>query len=122
MIRFLFSLRPANIIDRLDAWSRRATWHTLAVSCLALVAFDHVFPEVGTGPLYIPLIALAGWRLGSREAWSVALAAAALNILPLHGLDGGLSPPRGSGPGHGSLRSLRVHDAYRVRPAPHLRP
>ncbi|GJD46717.1 hypothetical protein AFCDBAGC_4601 [Methylobacterium cerastii] len=39
-----------------------------------------------------PLIALAGWRLGPRAACGVALVAAFLNILPIHGFDAGLSP------------------------------
>lgn len=84
-------LHPRDIVDRLDAVSRRATWTALAVSCVALVAFDRLVPSVGTGPLYIPLIALAGWRLGLREAWGVLLVAALLNIVPIHGFDADLS-------------------------------
>ena len=81
-----------NPIDRLDGLSRRTTWIVLALSFMAFLAFDRAMPEVGTGPLYIPLIALAGWRLGRREACGVALAAAFLNILPIHGFDTGISP------------------------------
>ena len=83
---------PRNVVDRLDAVSRTATWIALAVASLAFIVFDWMVPEVGTGPLYLPLIALAGWRLGPREAWAVAVAAAFLNILPLHGIDAGMSP------------------------------
>lgn len=83
---------PRNVVDRLDAVSRTGTWIALAAACLAFIVFDWMVPKVGTGPLYLPLIALAGWRLGPREAWAVAVAAAFLNILPLHGIDAGMSP------------------------------
>ncbi|TXN14455.1 GGDEF domain-containing protein [Methylobacterium sp. WL122] len=86
------SIHLQNPIDRLDGLSRRTTWIVLAVSFMAFLVFDNAMPEVGTGPLYIPLIALAGWRLGQREACGVALAAAFLNILPIHGFDTGISP------------------------------
>ena len=85
------SIRPQDLIDRLDAVSRPATWALLAVFCLAFVLFDWLVPEVGTGPLYIPLIALAGWRLGPRAVCFVASIAAFLNILPIHGIDAGMS-------------------------------
>ncbi|MCJ2109192.1 GGDEF domain-containing protein [Methylobacterium sp. E-041] len=85
------SIHPRDLIDRLDAVSCRATWTILAASCFAFVVFDWLVPEVGTGPLYIPLIALAGWRLGARAACAVAFVAAFLNILPLHGVDAGMS-------------------------------
>lgn len=85
------SILPRDIIDRLDAVSHRATWAVLAAWCLAFVVFDRLVPEVGTGPLYIPLIALAGWRLGSCAACAVAVVAAVLNILPIHGVDAGMS-------------------------------
>ncbi|MHC2003006.1 GGDEF domain-containing protein [Methylobacterium sp. CM6241] len=84
-------IHPRDLIDSLDAVSRGATWAVLVVSCLAFVTFDWFVPEVGTGPLYIPLIALAGWRLGPRAAYGVALVAAFLNILPIHGVDTGVS-------------------------------
>lgn len=84
-------IHPRDIIDRLDAVSRMTTWAVLVLSCLAFVTFDWLVPEVGTGPLYIPLIALAGWRLGPRAACAVALVAAFLNILPIHGIDAGMS-------------------------------
>ena len=86
------TIHPRDIIDRLDVVSRSATWAVLASSCMAFVVFDWLVPEVGTGPLYIPLIALAGWRLGPRAACTVALVAVFLNILPIHGFDAGLSP------------------------------
>ena len=86
------SVHPRDLIDRLDAISRRATWAVLAASCLAFVTFDWLTPEVGTGPLYIPLIALAGWRLGPRAACGVAVVSAVLNILPIHGVDTAMTP------------------------------
>lgn len=87
----IHSIHPRDLIDRLDAVSPSATWAVLALSCMAFVTFDWLVPEVGTGPLYIPLIALAGWRLGPRAACAVALVAAFLNILPIHGIDAGMS-------------------------------
>lgn len=86
------SIHLQNPIDRLEGLSRRTTWIVIAVSFMAFLAFDRAMPEVGTGSLYIPLIALAGWRLGRREAGGVAIAAAFLNILPIHGFDTGISP------------------------------
>ena len=86
------SIHPQHLIDRLEVVSHRTTCAVLAVSCLAFVIFDGLAPEVGTGPLYIPLIVLAGWRLGPRAACVVALVAAFLNILPIHGFDTGVSP------------------------------
>lgn len=85
------SIHPRDLIDRLDSVSRSATWAVLAFSCMAFVTFDWLVPEVGTGPLYIPLIALAGWRLGTRAACAIAVVAAFLNILPIHGTDAGMS-------------------------------
>jgi diguanylate cyclase (GGDEF)-like protein len=82
---------PRHFIDSLDELSRRGTWAVLAFACLAFMIFDMTTPEVGTGPLYIPLIALAGWRLGPREAFAVALVATLLNIFPIHGVDAGMS-------------------------------
>ena len=87
----IHSIHPRDLIDRLDAVSPSATWAVLTLSCMAFVTFDWLVPEVGTGPLYIPLIALAGWRLGPRAACAVALVAAFLNIIPIHGIDAGMS-------------------------------
>ncbi|MCJ2021804.1 GGDEF domain-containing protein [Methylobacterium sp. E-065] len=78
---------PGRSDDWFDGWSRRSTWLALAVSALALVGLDHAFPAVGMGPAYIPLIALAGWRLGPVAACAVAGVAAFFNIY-LHGADG----------------------------------
>lgn len=82
---------PRDLIDRLDDVSGRTTWGVLTVACGAFVVLDWLAPTVGTGPLYLPLIALAGWRLGPRAACAVALVAALLNILPIHGVDAGMS-------------------------------
>nr|WP_137827502.1 GGDEF domain-containing protein [Methylobacterium sp. L1A1] len=67
-----------------DHWSARTTWIVLAASTGALIGIDRAFPLVGMGPAYIPLIALAGWRLGLAPACLVALGAAFLNIFPNH--------------------------------------
>lgn len=60
------------------------TWIVLAVATCGLIGIDRAFPQVGMGPAYIPLIALAGWRLGLAPACAVALGAAFLNIFPHH--------------------------------------
>lgn len=69
---------------RFDGWSRRTTWIVLAVATTVLIGIDRAFPLVGMGPAYIPLIALAGWRLGLAPACVVALGAVFLNVFPNH--------------------------------------
>ena len=73
---------PRYLADTLEACSRTMTWAVLAASCSTLIILDRAVPEVGMGLAYIPLIALAAWRLEAREAYAVALAAACLNIAP----------------------------------------
>lgn len=69
---------------RFHEWSHKTTWIVLAATTCGLIGIDHAFPQVGMGPAYIPLIALAGWRLGLAPACAVALGSAFLNIFPLH--------------------------------------
>lgn len=83
---------PRQTLDMLEALSRTATWTALALACSVLVILDRAIPQLGVGPLYIPLIALAGWRLGSREACCVALVAAALNVFTPQVGDAALPP------------------------------
>ncbi|MFC6738086.1 GGDEF domain-containing protein [Methylobacterium tardum] len=59
-----------------------ASWAVLTAAGLALATIDRMVPGIGMGPAYIPLIVLAGWRLGPAVACGVALAAALLNVLP----------------------------------------
>jgi diguanylate cyclase (GGDEF)-like protein len=82
----------ADFTDRVDAWPTGATVAILAVAGLTLVAADHAFPSVGMGPLYIPLIALAGWRLGLPASCAVAVLASFLNIFPHYVPEIGLDP------------------------------
>ena len=88
-----------NLTERIDAWPSWAAVTILAAAGLTLVTADHAFPSVGMGPLYIPLIALAGWRLGLRASCAVAVLASFLNIFPMHvhelGLDPGVAVARG---------------------------
>lgn len=79
-------------LDTLQAWRKVGTWAALVAACLILAAADRVVPEAGMAALFIPLITLAGWRLGPREACSVALAAALLNVSTPHAGDAGLPP------------------------------
>lgn len=67
-----------------DGWSPKTTWIVLTAATSILISVDCAFPLVGMGPAYIPLIALAGWRLGLAPACIVALGAAFLNIFPNH--------------------------------------
>lgn len=67
-----------------DSWSAGSIWLLIAGTALVLITFDRIFPAVGMGPVYIPLIALAGWRLGLASACAVALVAVFLNIFPHH--------------------------------------
>lgn len=67
-----------------NEWSHKTTWIVLAAATCGLIGIDRAFPQVGMGPAYIPLIALAGWRLGLAPACAVALGAAFLNIFPHH--------------------------------------
>ncbi|MDP4027171.1 GGDEF domain-containing protein [Methylobacterium sp. NEAU 140] len=80
------------LADYLDAWSMWTTWTVLAVAGLALITADRFFPAVGMGPLFIPLIALAGWRLGLRASCFVTVLACLLNIFPHHVHEAGLAP------------------------------
>lgn len=82
----------ADLAERIDAWPAWAAVAILAVASLTLVAADHAFPSVGMGPLYIPLIALAGWRLGLRASCAVAVLASFLNIFPHYVPEIGLDP------------------------------
>ena len=79
-------------LDTLQAWRKVGTWAALVAACLILAAADRGVPEAGMAALFIPLITLAGWRLGPREACSVALAAALLNVSTPHAGDAGLPP------------------------------
>ncbi|WP_187278635.1 GGDEF domain-containing protein [Methylobacterium sp. WL64] len=81
-----------SLADRLDAWSACTTWTVLATCGLALIRADYLFPTVGMGPLFIPLIALAGWRLGLRASCFVTVLACLLNIFPHHVHEVGLNP------------------------------
>ena len=85
-------VKTNNLADRLDAWSAWTTWTVLAAGGLALISADHLFPAVGMGPLFIPLIALAGWRLGLRASCFVTVLACLLNIFPHHVHEVGLNP------------------------------
>ncbi|XYD11822.1 hypothetical protein R1A27_32095 (plasmid) [Methylobacterium sp. NMS12] len=73
-----------NLADTPEAWRRTTTWAGLAAACSVLAALDRTVPDVGIGQAFIPLLALAGWRLGAYEAYAVAMAAACLNIFPHH--------------------------------------
>ncbi|SFM48508.1 GGDEF domain-containing protein [Methylobacterium pseudosasicola] len=85
-------VQTSNLADRLDAWSAWTTWTVLAAGGLALISADRIFPAVGMGPLFIPLIALAGWRLGLRASCFVTIIACFLNIFPHHVHEVGLNP------------------------------
>ena len=82
----------SSVADRLDAWSASTTWTVLAAAGLALITADRAFPTVGMGPLFIPLIALTGWRLGLRASCFVTVVACLLNIFPHHVHELGLAP------------------------------
>jgi diguanylate cyclase (GGDEF)-like protein len=75
----------------LDRFSTGSTWIVICGATSVLIGIDRAFPEVGMGPAYIPLIALAAWRLGLVPACAVAGIATFLNIY-LHGADGVVSP------------------------------
>ena len=87
------------LADRLDAWSPWTTATVLAAAALVLISVDRVFPSVGMGPAYLPLIALAGWRLGLGASCCVAVLAGLLNLLPhdTHelGINAGVAVARG---------------------------
>lgn len=85
-------ITTSSLADRLDAWSAWTTWTVLAVAGLALITADRAFPTVGMGPLFIPLIALTGWRLGLRASCFVTVLACLLNIFPHHVHELGLDP------------------------------
>lgn len=85
-------VKTNNLADRLDAWSVWTTWTVLATGGLVLISADHLFPAVGMGPLFIPLIALAGWRLGVRASCFVTVLGCLLNIFPHHVHEVGLNP------------------------------
>lgn len=85
-------ITAGSFTDRLDTWSSWATATVLTTGMLALVTADRAFPAVGMGPMYIPLIALAGWRLGLRASCLVAAVASLLNIFPHHVHELGLDP------------------------------
>lgn len=92
-------VKRSSLAEHIDAWSPWTTATILAVAGLVLVAADRTFPNVGMGPLFIPLIALTGWRLGLRASCAFTVVASLLNIFPMHvhelGLDPGVAVARG---------------------------
>lgn len=79
-------LPAGRLAERLEAWPRWQAWLTIIAAASALVSVDHAYPDVGMGPLYVPLVCTAGWSLGQREAHLVAIAATLLSVSP--SLDG----------------------------------
>ncbi|GAA0439598.1 MULTISPECIES: GGDEF domain-containing protein [Sphingomonas] len=68
------------LAERLEAWPAWQAWLTIIAAAAALASVDHANPGIGMGPLYVPLICAAGWSLGERQAYLVAVAAAILSI------------------------------------------
>lgn len=82
----------SGLAERLEACPVPLVWAAIWSAATLLVAVNAAWPDVGMGPLYIPLISAAGWRLGLRASCLVAFVAILLNIFPMHVPDAGLPP------------------------------
>lgn len=73
----------ANQLQRLTV---RQTWLAVLLAIAVVALLDFSFPGVGFAPLYIPTIGLAGWLLGKRAGYIIAIAAAILATVLMPGL------------------------------------
>lgn len=88
----LMTRSNAPVLERLGRWPVPVTWFVIGAYGLCLHVLDIFFPTVGVGPIFIPAIALATWRLGARWGIFVAAVAIALNAATMARTgDGGLS-------------------------------
>ena len=71
------------LAETLDRLSVIAIFAIIVMSALALASADYLFPGVGMGPLYIPIIALATWRVGLRAGSVTMVGAVALNAVSM---------------------------------------
>lgn len=65
----------------LEALSREKTWLAIVTATGAVAALDHLVPDVGFAPLYMPIICGAAWGLGAREGHFVAVLTAFLAVM-----------------------------------------
>lgn len=66
----------------LEALSRARAWCAVLLAVTALALADSQLRAIGLTPLYIPIVCAAGWRLGERAGYLVAIVAAILAVVP----------------------------------------
>ncbi|TWH85750.1 diguanylate cyclase (GGDEF)-like protein [Sphingobium wenxiniae] len=70
------------LAEHLESLSRERTWFAIVAATAGIALADYIIPAVGFAPLYMPVICAAGWALGAREGYFVAVIAAFLAVAP----------------------------------------
>lgn len=63
-------------------------WFAVLLATAAIAVLERILPGIGFGPLYIPVICVASWRLGARPGCLTAAVAAVLMAIMTPGIVG----------------------------------